>query len=94
MGSWNKWRGPALRGEAAVYAAKARRNSIDSAHGRVRVKTSVIPPLFLFLKQSYEIPELLARGKKRDDASLCSASSAPQAPAQIDEWEITTQMLA
>jgi hypothetical protein len=94
MGSWNKWRGPALRGEDAVYAAKACRNSIDSAHGRVRVKTSVIPPLFPFLKQPYEIPELLTRGKKRDDASLCSASSAPQAPAQIDEWKVITQMLA
>lgn len=94
MGSWNKWRGPALRGEAAVYAAKARRNSIDSAHGRVRVKTSVIPPSSSFLKQPYEIPEVLAWGKKRDDAFLSSASSASQAPAQIDEWEITTQMLA
>ena len=36
MGAWNKWRGPALRGEAAVYAAKAGRNSIDSAHGVIR----------------------------------------------------------
>jgi hypothetical protein len=23
MGSWSKWRGPAFRGAAAVYAAKA-----------------------------------------------------------------------
>src|ERR1700722_10506461 len=43
-GSWNKWRGPALRGEVAVYAAKARRRSIDQRARRVRVSTTEIPP--------------------------------------------------
>jgi len=47
MGSWNKWRGPAPRGEAAVYAAKARRNSIDSAHDVVAWVLSN-PALFHF----------------------------------------------
>jgi hypothetical protein len=31
-GSWNKWRGPAPCGEAAVYAAKARWLLLDREH--------------------------------------------------------------
>jgi hypothetical protein len=34
-GAWNKWRGPALRGEAAVYAAKARCGALDGEHAVV-----------------------------------------------------------
>jgi hypothetical protein len=45
MGPWNKWRGPALRGEDAVYAAKARSRSLDGEHGVVRSPKSKIPPL-------------------------------------------------
>jgi hypothetical protein len=32
-GPWNKWRGPALRGEEAVYAAKAGRRTLEREHG-------------------------------------------------------------
>ena len=46
-GSWNKWRGPALRGEVAVYAAKATRRSIDQRARCVRVTTTEILPLSL-----------------------------------------------
>jgi hypothetical protein len=33
MGPWNKWRGPASRGEEAVYAAKAHRRRLTGEHG-------------------------------------------------------------
>src|ERR1700675_4442640 len=44
-GSWNKWRGPALRGEVTVYAAKARRHSIDQRARCVRVGNYSNPAL-------------------------------------------------
>jgi hypothetical protein len=47
-GSWDKWRGPALRGEVAVYAAKARRHSIDQRARRVMLGSPVNPPSLVF----------------------------------------------
>jgi hypothetical protein len=47
MGSWNKWRGPALRGAAAVYAAKARWLLLDGEHGVIACFISK-PALILF----------------------------------------------
>jgi hypothetical protein len=44
--TWNKWRGPALRGERAVYAAKARRLSIDSENDVIKSNTQGKPSLF------------------------------------------------
>src|SRR3984957_8914536 len=74
-GSWNKWRGPALRGEVAVYAAKARRHSIDQRARRVRVTTTEIPPLFS--------PHFIHRHRACVRAVACSTESCPFAAPRM-----------
>src|ERR1700722_315496 len=74
-GSWDKWRGPALRGEVAVYAAKARRHSIDQRARRVRVTTTEIPPLFS--------PHFIHRHRACVRAVACSTESCPFAAPRM-----------
>lgn len=40
--TWNKWRGPTLRGEGAVYAAKVRSCAVELSRVRDRLVTGNI----------------------------------------------------
>jgi hypothetical protein len=64
-GTWNKWRGPALRGEVAVYAAKARRRSIDQRARRGKLSLLSNPALpvsfLLLLLRNRDVSIMLSR---------------------------------
>ena len=75
----------------AVYAAKARRNSIDSAHGRDTLSTSqVITPsshFFLFLSFGVERTPLSSGSDKRLTLSFRSFSLDMRVAISIEEFD-------
>src|ERR1700722_7217197 len=87
MGSWNKWRGPALRGEVAFYAAKARRDSIDREHRRGTLKGFNNAAL---LALSIFIPiHKLDRSTKRSSSATekCREPTVRQPPADYRDYK-------
>src|SRR6185312_5979558 len=77
-GSWNKWRGPALRGEETVYAAKARRLPIDCEHGVIRCppfRQSRPPSLHLLRGTAAKKIGTLARTRQRTDGDMNCGNS-------------------
>src|ERR1700688_2115156 len=75
-GSWNKWRGPALRGEVAVYAAKAHRPSIDQRARRGKLprvsNPALLVPFLLLLTADH--------GQRSAGAHWCVPPATPAAP--------------